>query len=233
MDTKDLTKGLQNFLRQLNATFPDRPTKSDGTLGDTAHQSEKSGHNLDDVKNSMAEWNGDSDNVPEIRAIDITTLEPIVSTQVVVDHIRRLPNVESVIRYIIYNRKIYHAPNFQAMPYSGASPHTEHFHISGAWTNASDANASYNYRFGDIPVALTDADIKKVAEAILNTPIGDEARPARTVGDVLRDAAKLRGYLVGDEKDTANADIANGTPIAQIVDAADEYLNEPVSDVNA
>lgn len=231
MDTKDLTKGLQNFLRQLNAAFPDRPTGSDGTLGDPAHATRLSGHNLDDVKNSKAEWNGDNDNIPEIRAIDITNFE---YAPAIVHHLIALPHVDTVIRYIIFERRIYHAPLFLSSVYNGDDPHTNHFHVSGAWTNASDANPTFNYQFGDIPVALTDADIEKVAKAVLNIEIGDKAHPTRTVGDVLRDAAKLRGYLVGDAKDIENADIVNGAPIAQMIDAADEYLsNEPIPDVNA
>jgi hypothetical protein len=228
MDTKDLTPGLRNFLNQLNAAFPDRPTRSDGTIGNTAHQTEHSGHNLDDVKNSMAEWNGDNDSTPEIRAIDITTFDSGVDTQTVVDHLRSLKNVSSVIRYIIYNRKMYKASNaFAPETYHGASAHTEHFHVSGQWTNASDNNANFNYRFGDIPVALTDADKTwiKANTISLDDKIGDKAYPDRTVGDVLRDAAKLRGVLFGDEKDIENAKLQDGAPLATIEDAAFKILN--------
>lgn len=50
----------------------------------------------------------------------------------------------------------------------------------------------------------------------LDDQIGDEAHPPRTVGDVLRDAAKLRGFLVGDVKDTANAAIPPDAPVAKL-----------------
>jgi N-acetylmuramoyl-L-alanine amidase len=54
----------------------------------------------------------------------------------------------------------------------------------------------------------------------LDTVIEDKANPGRTVGDVLRDAAKLRGVLVGDAKDTANAAIPATAPISLIIAAA-------------
>jgi hypothetical protein len=54
----------------------------------------------------------------------------------------------------------------------------------------------------------------------LTDKIGDVANPNRTVGDVLRDVAKLRGVLVGDAKDTANAKLAPGSPLAQLLAVA-------------
>lgn len=48
--------------------------------------------------------------------------------------------------------------------------------------------------------------------------IGDKAYPTRTVGDVLRDAAKLRGVLVGDQADTANAKLPETSPLARLIE---------------
>jgi hypothetical protein len=108
-----LTKGLQNLRDQVNEAFPDRDHASDGTIGDTAHQAETSGHNRDDTPGSRPEWNGDPDSTPEVRAWDMDTdLRAAPATaQQVVDHIRKLPGVSSVLRYMIYNRKIYRALN--------------------------------------------------------------------------------------------------------------------------
>ncbi|MDT4991410.1 MAG: hypothetical protein QOH97_1302 [Actinoplanes sp.] len=54
----------------------------------------------------------------------------------------------------------------------------------------------------------------------LTDKIGDTANPNRTVGDVLRDVAKLRGVLVGDKTDTANAKLSPTSPLAEIIAAA-------------
>lgn len=156
-----LTKGLSNLRDQVNEAFPDRDKASDGTIGDAAHQAETSGHNPDDTAGSKAEWNGDSDNTPEVRAWDMDSdLRATPATaQQVVDHVRGLNNVEAVLRYIIYNRKIYKAENdWKAEAYTGPSAHTEHIHFSGAYSQAADNNTSFNFRLEEIPVALTAAD---------------------------------------------------------------------------
>lgn len=157
-----LTLGLQNLRSQVNAAFPDRDKASDGSIGDAAHQAESSsGHNPDDTAGSRPEWNGDSDGLPEVRAWDMDSdLRAAPATaQQVVDHIRGLSGVGTVLRYMIYNHKIYKASNgWKAETYTGASGHEEHIHFSGQWSDAADRNTSFNYRLEEIPVALTAAD---------------------------------------------------------------------------
>ena len=149
----ELTKGLQNLRAQVNAAFPDRDRTSDGTIGDAAHQAETSGHNPDDTPGSRPEWNGDDDANAEVRAWDMDSdlRFPGVTAQDVVDHIRDLPNLSSVLRYMIYNRRIYRASTGWAPEeYTGPSPHTEHIHFSGAFTQAADSNTTYDYRLNEL-----------------------------------------------------------------------------------
>lgn len=161
-----LTPGMKNLGNQFNRRFTERDGASDGAIGDWAHTQEHSGHNPDDTSKHNAEWDNDSDNTPEIRAIDVDNNlnDPDVSMQDVIDHMRKLPNLGSVIRYMIYNRRMYHVNNgFNPVTYNGASPHTEHAHFSGAWTNASDANTTFDFKFDQLgdSMAITDADVKK------------------------------------------------------------------------
>lgn len=162
-----LTPGLKNLGNQFNRRWPNRDGTSDGARGDYAHTQEDSGHNPDDTKYNNAEYD-DNDGVPEIRAIDVDNNlnDPDVSFQNVIDHLRRLPNLGSVIRYMIYNRKMYHVDNgFNPVTYTGASAHTEHGHFSGARSQASDRNTSFNFKFdqlGEQDMALTQADIKAI-----------------------------------------------------------------------
>jgi hypothetical protein len=242
-----LTKGLQHLRAQVNDVFPDRDHTSDGTIGDEAHQAETSGHNPDDTVGSRPAWNGDGDSTPEVRAWDMDSdLAPGLDCQTLVDHIRALPGVASVLRYMIYNRRMYHERDgFKPTPYTGASAHTEHVHFEGAWSQAADENITFDYRIEEIPVALTAADktwldsrinaaVAKVAadnaakvDDLLAVKIGDAANRDRTIGDVLRDTAKLRGYLVGDQGDTKNAAIPAGAPVARVVAAAEAALAKP------
>jgi hypothetical protein len=236
-----LTRGLQNLRAQVNEAFPNRDRTSDGTIGDQAHQAEVSGHNPDDTAGSRPAWNGDGDSTPEVRAWDMDNdLAPGFDCQMLVDHTRRLPGVASVLRYMIYNRWMYHERDgFAPTPYTGSSAHTEHVHFEGAWSQAADENTTFDYKFEEIPVALTAADktwitgqinaaVSKLesdnttkVDDLLSVKIGDAANKDRTVGDVLRDTAKLRGYLVGDPGDTRNAAIPATAPVVRTISAAD------------
>jgi hypothetical protein len=156
---------MKNLGNQFNRRWPNRDGTSDGAIGDYAHSQEHSGHNADDTSYDNAEWDGDSDNTPEVRAIDVDNNlnDPEVSFQDVIDHMRRLPGLSSVIRYMIYNRKIYRAPDFEPVTYTGASAHTEHGHFSGAYSNASDANSTFDFKFEELGMPTA----KEIAVATL------------------------------------------------------------------
>lgn len=160
-----LTLGLQNLRRQVNDAFPARDKASDGWIGDAAHQAETSGHNPDDTAGSRPAWNGDPDALPEVRAWDMDSDlgQPGVDAQDVVDHIRRLPGLTGVLRYMIFNHRMYHERDgFAPTAYDGASGHEEHIHFEGAWAQAADSNTTFDYRLEDIPMPLNPADLSNI-----------------------------------------------------------------------
>jgi len=168
-----LTKNMQAFRDQMNEFFPNRDKTSDGTIGDYAHTQEKSGHNPDDTSEHNAEWDSDSDTKSEVRAIDIdsNTGDPDVSMEDIFQHLIALGKSQGSkfpVRYMIYNRRIARASNNWALEtYTGASAHTEHIHLSGAYSDAADENY-YNYRLDEL-MALTDSDRQWITDFFART----------------------------------------------------------------
>lgn len=160
------TAGARHFQRQLDAAFPDRDGP-DGWIGDAAHRARTSGHNPDDTPGSRPAWDGDPDNLAEVRAVDVKRrLGAGVDGQDLVDHLTRLPGLSGVIRYLIHAGRIYHArTGFRPQPHDGA-PHDEHVHVEFAWSQAADQNTTFDYRLEEIPMALTAADKQWIAARI-------------------------------------------------------------------
>jgi hypothetical protein len=237
---------LVRLRSEFNTIAPTRDHASDGSIGDAAHQSEVSDHNPDETGSVPIH---DADHVNEVHAIDVDddlrqsdlTMEKVV--QFLLGRCRS--GTEKRLRYIIYNRRIWEASNdWRQRTYTGSSPHTEHAHFSASYVSKLEASTA-SWHLEDIPVALTAADKTWISQQIsaavaslkasdvataddlLNARIGDKASPTRTVGDVFRDTAKLRGYLVGDPADTANAAIPATAPVARQTAAADAVLGEP------
>jgi hypothetical protein len=168
-----LTPGLRNLQRQLDVAFPDR-AGPDGWIGDAAHRARTSGHNPDDTEGSRPAWDGDPDRTPEARALDAAAdLGEGADPQDVVDHIRRLPGLSAVLRYMIFDGHIYHVRNGYAPERHTGDPHTEHIHFEGAWTQAADNNETFNYRLERIPVALTPEDKQWIEKKIREVVTGD------------------------------------------------------------
>lgn len=233
-----LTDGLKNLQRQLDAAFPDRH-RPDGWLGDAAHRARTSGHNPDDSAGSRPAWNGDGDSKAEVRALDVSAdLGDGVDSLDVVKHLIKLPNFKTVVRYVIHRGHIYHADNgFKADDYDGDNPHTKHVHFEGAWTQAADNNTTYNFHLEDVPVALNAADkayisslinasearikadtagrFSSFAASFLDIKIGDPSNPNRSIRDLLKDIAVLRGFLVA--ADDYKGGVSATSPVGRLV----------------
>jgi Putative peptidoglycan binding domain len=107
-----LAANLAGLRREINAHWPHRDKKSDGWIGDSAHQGRKSDHNPDDRG--------------VVHAIDVDTdgIDPRLLVRRAIKH--------PTTQYVIFNRTIWsRTHDFRARRYTGADPHTGHVHISG------------------------------------------------------------------------------------------------------
>lgn len=159
------TAGWVNFTSQLDKAFPERK-KPDGWIADEFHEG-VSDHHPDDTPGSKPGWDGDPDNIPDVRAADVSAnLGSGVKLMTVCHHLAELPRLGTVIRYFIHGGLIWHVHNdFKPVKHDG-DPHPSHLHVSFAWTEAADDNTTFNYQFEEVPMALSEADFKKI-EALM------------------------------------------------------------------
>lgn len=215
-----LTAGLQNLRSQVNAAFPNRDKASDGSIGDAAHMTRPSGHNPDGTPDSKPAWD-DGDATAEVRAwdMDADLGDPDVTTQNLVNHLRRLAGVNSVLRYIIFDRTLYHVRNgFAPEPYTGSSPHIEHVHFEGAWTQAADSNTTFDFRLGDLIVPTADEIATAVVKKIRATfPVISDSDRNALAGAV--DAKLAPRFAALAAKDVVDEQ-ALGAALAEAVVAA-------------
>lgn len=126
---------------QTNQRFPNRDKSSEGTIGDTSHQASASSHNPDLTGNPEYR---DGDSVDEVRAWDCdkdlndpagVTAEQLVQTWIGKARAGAMP----WLRYLIYNRRIWHKNNgWATQSYTGSDPHTSHIHVNSDFTQFAD-----------------------------------------------------------------------------------------------
>jgi len=208
------TAGMLNFERQLDEAFPER-RRPDGWIGDPDHQGRTSSHNPDDTPGARPEWNGDPDNIPDVRAVDVSAqLGPDVRMRAVCDHLADLPNLGSVVRYFIHDGQIWHVNNgFGPVPHSG-DPHEEHLHVTFAFSESADDNTTYDYHLEDLMATMT---VDQLLDA-LESPRG-QALLAKAAG------RGVANQTLGRSKETIGQDLqSDDAVIGRRFDAIDGKL---------
>jgi peptidoglycan hydrolase-like protein with peptidoglycan-binding domain len=107
-----LAANLANLRREIDRRFPGRDHRSDGWIGDAAHQKRKSDHN--------------PDGRGVVHAIDVDRdgIDPRLLVRLAIAH--------PTTQYVIFDRTIWSRTHgFKPRRYTGPNPHTEHVHISG------------------------------------------------------------------------------------------------------
>ena len=129
MSKPKLSKAAEQLRSEINAKYPKRDKRSDGWIGDTAHNARKSDHNPD-----KQGW---------VRAIDIDS-DLIKSSSkeswLLAEQIKTIAlKGDKRISYVIHQHRIASPlKNWAWRVYKGSNPHVSHIHIS--FTKAGDLN---------------------------------------------------------------------------------------------
>jgi hypothetical protein len=170
---------------EFNDLFPGRDKTSDGWIGDPAHQASVSDHNPDERG--------------LVHAIDVDAgLDPDFDMQTVVDHLvaRCRTNAEKRLTYIIFGRRIWSASkSWIGRDYSGSNPHTQHAHFSASDSPSREQSVA-SWRLEEVPVALTEADVRRIwrTDGIIAAPANAATagtNPEWAAASFLTDAAQL------------------------------------------
>ncbi|WP_052459593.1 hypothetical protein [Tessaracoccus massiliensis] len=114
-----LAPSLVRLRSEINARWPNRDKRSDGTIGDAAHSARKSDHN----PNSRG----------SVNAFDLDEDGP--DMKLVLNRLIGDPRVN----YVIYERIIYsRSRNWIPRAYTGSNPHDKHLHVSILQTRTAE-----------------------------------------------------------------------------------------------
>jgi hypothetical protein len=121
MSKPKLSKAAEQLRSEINTKYPNRDKRSDGWIGDTAHNARKSDHNPD-----KQGW---------VRAIDIDSDLVKGSSKeswLLAEQIKTIAlKGDKRVSYVIHQHRIASPrQNWAWRVYKGANPHVSHIHIS-------------------------------------------------------------------------------------------------------
>lgn len=197
-----LAPSLATGRAEVNKRWPNRDTKSDGTIGDAAHATRKSDHNPNE-RESVNAWDMDKDGV------EVNT---------VISAFMKHPSAH----YVIWNKRIADADDgWKWRTYTGDNPHTAHVHFSIRQSRTAEQDRR---PWGIFPVPtveddgmFTDEDKARLrnVEQYLSAVLSGQ--PARGLwdGDSYVERPNILAGMIGD---TANTTRATETLVKSLVD---------------
>lgn len=106
---------------QINRAFPDRDRRSDGSVGDSSHQS----------RGSKSDHNPDSNGWVRAIDIDANLSTDAKAAYVLANQLRVLARRDRRLSYIIFNRRFASRRTlWRFISYRGINPHEKHIHVS-------------------------------------------------------------------------------------------------------
>lgn len=209
-----VAKSLEQLLKEINAAAPNRSKRSDGSIGDAAHQGGGSDHNPNWSNVVCArDFTHDPGNGADMAKIS--------------ESIRKKHPTDA--KYVIFNRRIAGIHTGWAWrSYSGANPHDHHMHVSvgrgsdGASTGPYDGTASWGIS-GSGSTGNEDVMICRKGDSgqtveMLQRMLGYAGFPVKTVdGEFGADtSAKLLACRKAAGSSIKSGDYCDGTASAQV-----------------
>lgn len=211
---------LRNELNELN---PGRDKRSDGTIGDRAHQDSSSDHNPDETGETPYE---DADSKNEVHALDADDTGPwpggIDMGDITLEVARRhRTGLDDRLQNIIYNRRIASRSwGWTWRDYTGSNAHTEHAHFSARYTSAQEASTrpwGLTARFGtpkeiDVPLDTDQVTLTPDAAKALDNPTYPAGK--KVSGATLLQLALIHACRAEEKAEKALAILQNTPPPA-------------------
>lgn len=213
---------------EVNRRWPNRSRVSDGTIGDTAHQSRSAASD----HNPFIVLRGEG----IVRARDITAAG--IDAPWLAEYLRKRGQVGDPRLthggYIIFNRRIT-SPDFKGWKvYTGSNPHTAHVHVSFSrlpagfdstadWGIAPLAAPTPTPRLEDPLMALSDAEQRELLDAARSVLFGiagvRAAGPTALALDGIGQDIKALRSEVGALLGKPSAQVDTAAVVAGVVDA--------------
>jgi hypothetical protein len=188
-----LVGSLQKLREQIDDAWPARDRASDGTIGDSAHQSRNSDHNP---------WFYSPHHTPywTVTALDITH-DPRNGPDC--HDLAKAVTGDPRIKYIIFNGGIMSGtgqdrPEWLWRDYSGVNQHTRHMHVSVKGNSGSENTNPWNIGETHMPL---NADDKRWLTEMIDRRTVERLIHRTTEGD--GDPVYLWWLLVQSQRDTA------------------------------
>jgi len=140
-----LAASLRNLFDEIDILWPNRDRRTDGWIGDAAHQATQSDHNPD------------SRGIVHAIDIDKDGIVPAMVVNACIDDDRPTS-------YVIWNRTIWsRSRRWIPRAYTGSNPHTDHIHVSIQYGTSWESG---DWHWGLVDLTAPSSDIW--------TPSGDE-----------------------------------------------------------
>lgn len=225
-----LIRSLEELRKEFDTIAPERDKSSDGSKGDDAHSQRSSDHNPDETGKTPDE---DSDKINEVHAIDVDDdlraegfdMEDCV--QHILWRCRKSnsdPDNEPRLKYIIYKRRIWEAPDWDEEYYGGDNPHDQHAHFSGEYDSEYSEDGSpwgLIAKFGD-ELPMDQTSFNKLMDGWAKTTNGKKALETAAHCD------SVQRYMYDDAGNVVPVPDSDGNPTMG-VDSALGYLGKDMA----